>query len=482
MRRSIIIPVLIALVIVPLGCDLNSALEEEAFSFITSKDFYKTPSDANAAVMGVYGALHDPGLYGRDIEPMIVTTTGEVDGKGGWTEVNLNWEASYGRAETVWNAHYDGINRANAVLAYVPEIQMDETEKNRLLAESHFLRGLMYFNLVRFFGGVPLHLEPTETLADAIKPRSSAEEVYERIIEDLKTAAAGLPHKGQGDPARANSEAATALLAKVYLTMAGEPLQDLSKLAPAREELLKLVNPNDCAVGAAGHALEADFADLYWRVTKPRQPSEPAVENGPESVFEINFSQRSDVPGAAFPNNQLSVRNRLVTDWLVQKFDSTDYRLERTADETGLQIKYPMTGSINNNHDNNWPYMRFADVMLMFAEVENALSGPTDAALGCVNALRERARNADGTPRSEPAGFSLQEVRSQAEFHDIILEERMRELAIEGHLWFDLQRTGRLEQVITEQGRNYDPRIELFAIPQNQIDLTKGQLTQNPGY
>lgn len=487
MRRSLSILALVAAFGPLAGCD--SMLQEEPHSFITKETFYKTAGDANAAVLGIYGSLTHFDAYGRWAQTLMVHPTGAVNTPKGWTEYQLAWDGSYSQGATVWASHYQIINRANMVLKYVPKIEMDEQRKQELLGEAHFLRALAYFNLVRWFGGVPLHTEPTEDLSGLSKERATLAETYDLIVEDLKFAEEHLPAKGMTAPERADKGSAKGLLAKVYLTMAGQPLNDDSKLPLARQKLLELVDPANCAVGKMGHALQPDFADLWWKVEKPRVVSEPAVENGPESVFEINYDLVDGTRGAIFPQARNAVRVAQFEPWVIDLFEENDYRLERSMGtrrqvpgKGEFQIKYPWTGTTAGNHANNWPYMRFTDVMLMFAEVENKLNGPTEAALDCVNALRERARQADGEPRSVPADLTLAEVGSQEQFDQIIFDERIREMVLEGHLWFDMQRTGRIQEMVEAQGRSYSPRIELFAIPQNEIDLTKGVLTQNPGY
>ncbi len=479
-----------------LGC-ADDLLQETPHTFITRNNFYQTEGDARAAVLYPYGILTNPDLYARWAPEILVRASGMIEENSNRPSSLLNWDASYDRTEAIWSRSYEGINTANAVVKYVPGIEgMDAALQNQYVAEARFLRALYYFNLVRFFGDVPLHLEPTESLEDAVKPRSPVEEVYDAIVADLQFAAENLPPRGILDPARADRGAAKALLAKVYVTRAG--YREDVNAAPgtlvqgnannwqkAHEVLLQLVDPATCSVGKEGRRLLDDFGRLWIVVSGEHQGDivRPADEFSAESYFEINFSNRSDVWVAQVYGDVL--RRNFVTSWFESFYEKGDYRREKTATNAAKNnrpIKFPRTGDRQIDNESNWIVMRHAEVMLLYAEVENELNGPTGNALNCVNALRERARKADGTVRKTPADFTPAGVGSRENFRQIIYDERVRELAEEGHIWFDWLRTGRMEAEVKKQKRRYDPRNYLFPIPQSQIDITEGVLTQNPGY
>ena len=485
--------------LVPFLAGCEDLLEEEVYSSFAPSNFYKNADDAEAAIMGVYGTLlsGDQFLYTQHLPTLTVHPGGCLSQEAVRIEDNLQWTSSWAMLSRFWSAHYRAINRANSVLKYVPPIEMDEAENKRIQAEARLIRALLYFNLVQWFGGVPIHSAVTESLENTSLPRSPVSDVYELIIEDLDFAEDYLPDPVFPGNGRFTSGAAKALLAKVYLTMAGEPLKDTEKLALAKEKLLELVDPSDPANGKApfNYMLEPDYRRLYWQISQQRVPLLSANENGPEGVFEFNFSIVESQWGAIWCNSR--IRKSTVSNWYRDQFEPGDYRLEVSCitapgDPRGqryLQIKWPLTGSTWYNHESNWYLIRFADVLLMYAEVENELNGPSTSALNCLNAVRERARNnADTLMATVPGDYTLGDAPDKSTLRDLILRERVLELGIEGHLWFDMVRTGRLESLLEEQDlannyqREYNPRIKLFPLPQTEIDISKGVLTQNPGY
>lgn len=471
-------------------------LDEMPKSFVTPTNFYKTAADAESAVAGAYGALHSTDLYLQHIYDMLVYTSGEFSPQTNRIGDNLSWTASWSDLERQWKGHYSAINIANAAIKYIPGIQMDEDTKKELIAEAKLIRALLYFNLVQWFGDIPLHTEPTQSIKESSLSRSSVRDVYNLIVEDLTFAennlAAGGVFPGNG---RFTRGAAIALLAKVYLTMSGAPIGDISKLSLARDNLLKLVDTTNPAVGKGpfNFKLEPDYVNLYYQITKPGYIKTAAKENGPEGVMEINFSGVSGINGGIFPQDYFGTA--ILSKWMVNRFDSGDYRREissviKTNDPRGpinRQMKFPRTSTTWNWHENNWYVIRFADVLLMLAEVENELYGPTTGALKCLNSVRTRARNAGGVMRVKPENIVLNPTIDKDAFREIIYNERIVELNAEGHLWFDMIRTGRLGTILRNQDsaqnyhRNYTDKLKLFPIPQSQIDVNP-LLTQNAGY
>lgn len=485
------------------GCADLIGLEEEPTDFISPGTFYQSASDAESAINGLYAGLSVTSTYSRDYPRHLGRWTQELRTGGGNLNYRLAFDPTVSDFADIWADHYEIINWANGAIKYIPEIEMDATQKARVLGEARFIRGLLYFNLARWYGGVPLELDPTESSVGLEIPRSSLPETYGQVIEDLQFAVENLP-VFNGD--RADEGAAKALLAKVYLTMAGEPLGDRSKLELAHDLLLDLVDPANPAQGRApyNYALEPDFADLWWQTTKRNVGHsefvllEAANETGPENIFSIRFTTTGEGGGSVLGGGW----NNQTGDWLQEMFEENEdgsYRHVHTLNPdgsdwgpTGGQRKYQPTEDANNNHEHDWPLLRFADVLLMFAEVENEINGPTQAAFAAINAVRERARTNAGSPVGAndveqyltpgvPEDYTAADLGSQEEFRQAVYLERQLELALEGKAWFDWLRTGRLEEMITMQDRNYDPRIELFPIPQSEIDLN-GELEQNPGY
>lgn len=388
-----------------------------------------------------------------------------------------------------WATLYLGIKRANVVIIKVSDIAMDETLKNRYLAEARFLRGLYYFDLVRAWGGVPLvlTLDPPAKMA-----KSSAEEVYLQIVEDLKFSIDYLPKKSEynaADAGRATKGAAQALLGKVYLFQ-----KDFVNAQPYFQEV---INSNE-------YGLETDFVNVCG----------VGGENGVESIFAIGALQvdGTENGGDQYANTQ-GVRGTPNKGWgfnrpsedLRNSFNDNDPRLELSiidlgqvidgitilGDGTTPDIETNDAGDITqrecysrkvwvpgDNTISEWGHYRrlilYADVLLMAAEVLNENDNPSQALL-YLNLVRARART--GNPDILPdITFTDKEAVRTA-----IYEERRHELALEGIRFWDLVRTGRASQVLGPVGF-VSGKNELLPIPQNEIDISQGALIQNPNW
>jgi hypothetical protein len=458
-------------------------LDEDPKSIIVQDQFYQTQNDAISAVTAAYSSLNtDPGgdfpMYGRQLYFMTdAATDDETEGNAASNADvramgSITYIANNNRILGNWTQHYRGINWANVAIDKVSAMQLDTTTKNRLVRESKFIRALLYFNLVRLFGGVPLVLHQAATINETTVERTPVDGVYKQIIADL-TDAEKLPASYSGnDIGRATSGAAKTLLAKVYLTR-----KDWKN---AISKSLEVIN------GPYGYGLFDNYADVF----------DKSAKNGKEHIFSVQFLSNS---GA---NNS---RDRIMTDVfsgfgtkippdlpadssLYKSFAATDTRKAVTYfstlvnPATGLpfQFKYlglrkfvdttqfltPVESGIN------FPVLRYADVLLTYAEALNEDQGPTGAAYGAINQVRRRAKVAD-----IPAGLS------QSAFRNAVYQERRFEFVQEGHRWFDLVRTGRLvASVKTVKAKlAVSDRNNLFPIPQAEIDVNP-KVTQNSGW
>lgn len=385
-----------------------------------------------------------------------------------------------GQLLSFWEGQYQSVNLANQVLDNVPAISMDESLKARYLAEARFIRAYAYFRLVRAYGGVPLHLHVPLDASEYNIPRASEEEVYAAIETDLTEAAAVLPQSYTGaDIGRATKGAALALHAKVAMYQ--------SKW----QDVLNLTNE----VMGLGYALFPDFEELF-RVEN---------ENSVESIFEI---QAAVIPGnTAASNSQYSqvqgVRGSTGGGWgfntptadLAAAFEPGDPRRDATiifrGEITPQGDAIPVVGDnpmynqksyvpfsqhvsgYNEGAEQNIRVIRYAEVLLMNAEANNEL-GNTEEALAALEEVRARARGGDTSVLPEVT------TTDQAELRQIIWHERRVELAMEFDRYFDVIRQGRGEEVFGPLG--WDPHNRVMPIPQTEIDLSAGLLTQNEGY
>jgi len=382
-----------------------------------------------------------------------------------------------------WATLYEGIKRANVVIEKIPDIAMDETLKSRFIAEARFLRGLFYFDLVRAWGGVPI--------VTSIKPvlgltRSSAEDVFELVKTDLIFAIDNLPEKSaqeNADLGRATKGAAKSLLAKVYL-FEGD-------FVNAEKYALEVIN-------SVEYDLEPVFADANG----------VNGEHGIESIFEVGAST-DEGAGGQYANTQ-GVRGTPNRGWgfnrpslnLRNSFETDDPRLNATiidlgevldgieimGDGTTPNETYDGTGNLievecynqkvwtpggntSTQENHNRRLLRYADVLLMAAEALNENNNPDDALIH-LNKVRERAR--EGNVSILP---DITETNKDA-LRLIILNERRHELAMEGQRFWDLVRTGLAGEILGPLGFIVG-KHELMPIPQNEIDISQGTLTQN---
>lgn len=386
-----------------------------------------------------------------------------------------------------WTTLYQAIKMANVVIIKVADIDMDADLKNRYLGEAHFLRALYYFDLVRAWGGVPLVTELNPPLQLG---RSTREEVYDLIESDLLFAIEHLPEKTaypSDQLGRASRGAANALMAKVALFQ-----QDYIN---TEKYALEVINSNV-------YGLESVFVDANG----------VAGEHGIESVFEIGAAGQEAPPGNQYANVQ-GVRGTPNRGWGFNRptpnlrgvFEEGDPRMKGTIIDLGdvidgiTIIGDGPTPDVTTDEDDNiieveaynrkvWTpgndvpsqfghnrrLIRYADVLLMAAEALNENNKPGEA-LVYLNEVRLRARQGDDAILPDVTTTDKDELRS------VILLERRRELAMEGHRFWDLVRTGRAAQVLGPLGF-VAGKHELLPIPQNEIDLSQGALTQNPNW
>ena len=474
-----------------------SKLEEKPTDRLVVGNFYLSAKDAQAAVDAVYAQLDN--IYNRLIYLTADLPTDDLKNGLGMANANLqNIENLFINPQNpfianMWVYNYVGISSANAAINNIPKVKMDETLKSRLIGEAKFLRALYYFNLVRFFGDVPL-VTKLETINDAMGPRTSKEQVYQQIIDDLSFAEANLPLRSEyssKDEGRATKGAAKILLGKVYLTMG-----DFTK---AKDKLAEVVE-NEITYG---YGLDPNYADNW----------DPAKEPGIEAVFYIDYKKspllyngemidggpKYSIPGG---NIGLDAWEAVIpTRELYDQFSANDtrrsknFRFDFTNVVTGevltssipLYGKFWLDGILTGiDCDVNMHIIRYADAILIYAEALNE-TGDAVKALTQLNRIRTRAFG-DASGNLSPM--------SNDDFRKAVINERRLEFVLEGNRWFDLVRTGTFVQRMkehsayeanvaeknkTEIAINVKDAYLLMPIPQQEIDLNH-LLIQNPGY
>ncbi|RIV27098.1 RagB/SusD family nutrient uptake outer membrane protein [Fibrisoma montanum] len=504
-----------ALLLGPTSC--KDFLDEQAPSALTPDSFYTIPDHAEAAVAAVYADLRllygGAGIFSSTWQ-MFEAPTGT---SGTETAQNSNLNNLYalvydGNTEHIinaWSSLYRVIANANLVLEKVPAITpMDEAQKSRVLAEARFLRAWAYFHAVRLWGDIPLITTPQTASTEQFLPaRAPQEQVYNQIVADL-TEAEKAPLAWINVNGRVGMAAVKTQLAKVYLTMAGFPLSKGAthyKLAADKSlEVITYANANPTVVG-----LFPTYMDIH----------DERLENRLEHLFSIQYNNSVGVAGNPmgnmFPNFKPVTFNGpggtgSTVPWLgfYQSFEPGDLRAKdqdgwfyTTYFTNGNGARFDLgapyifkhfnfiangrEGVAGTRNDNlNVPQIRYAETLLIYAEAQNEVGGPNQAAYDAYKRIRDRAK------LTTPALGTF----NQASFREAVWRERWWELCYEQITWYDMVR---LRKVFDEKTKGFNnfvghqnlsaktafqERHLLFPIPRPEMLNNPNLKTQNPGY
>lgn len=463
-------------------------LEQNPQTDLSENDFYKTADDILSAVNGAYSSLQENDIYGnwyvfgeipsdntRNQLSGSVTTQNEFD--------QFYIDTQNSMIANFWKAAYKVINRTNTVLGRIDGIDINADLANRYKLECKFIRALMYFNLVRVYGDVPLVLKEISISESYDILREPKENVYNQIIADLKEAQ-GLPVSyPTAEDGRATQGAAKALLADVYMT--------LHKYAEAETILAEIINSGRYSL------LENTPGSL--NIDGYKNVFSPVNHNSKEGIFEIQFLKGGYGEGSNYANNfapensgtnvvavggtggnnipEMDIYNAYEESDLRRDFSMSlgyyDNRKNNEWVESRYVCKYMDVPYQNNDASNNYPVIRYADVILMYAEALNQ-NGKTAEACKYLNMTRRRGF---GYQTTETSPVDLQ-TTDKAQFSLMVEQERRVELAFENHRWFDLIRTGRAVEVMRSKGFSLNETNLICPIPQKQIDVNP-KLTQN---
>ncbi|WP_111628769.1 RagB/SusD family nutrient uptake outer membrane protein [Larkinella arboricola] len=481
------------------GAGCSDFLDESDRSNFTVENYFTKPEHAVSAVNSIYDALKTTtgGGFGGAPWMMLEFATGLANTELGQAVNSIfvrnlvnNSDNEYGRV--YWVSSYKGIGNANLAIAKIPGIAMDEAAKKKVLGEARFLRAWYYYNLVRIFGKIPIITDPVGLTSENLYPEAATEEaVYNLIVADLTEAeASGLPYLDK--TGRVSMGAVKSLLASVYLTMAGYPLQK------GAEYYKKAADKANEVIASNQYSLFPSYDDLH----------DPSKKNIGENIFMVQFaaniqpsnwqtsiipynqgiSAYSDETGAIFANKefvesyakgdkraeekQFYYRTYTLSDNRSQTVDLGGYYIYKHFD-TAAQLT-------TTSSDLNWPLMRYAEVLLIYAEAQNEVGGPTAEAYEAVNKIRRRANLPNLT------GLTKEQLR------EAVWKERWYELSFENKTWFDMVRLRKAFNVTTKTFENYvghkfsygpvlKERELLFPIPTAEI-RNNNKLVQNPGY
>ena len=511
----------------------NDWLKEESPGTQDFDDFYTSGEVAVQAVNACYTPLaweYNHSYFSEwfigDIASDDALKGGQniADGLDAYDIDNFKVNANNAILLDYYRAKYQGIARCNLALQEVPGIELDESlsEERRdcLLGEAYFMRAFYYFQLVRVFGGVPMVDFVIDSSDKWKQPRATADEVYEHIIADLLKADSLLWNKSKyadADLGRATKGAAQAMLCKVYLYH----------------------KDYDNAYLWGKTFVEQQYGKEYTLCPKYSDNFTLAGENGPESVFEIQYMAEptSDYgegfgftrgtfttiltrPRASEMGQQKGWGWNHPTQNLYDEFETGDPRLQATigvpsaAAQEEIEVNYLGSCYYNNkicyqedgvfppiDHDSrsplNYRLIRASDVLLLYAEAALESGKDLNAAKWALEEVRRRARNCSADPSTVLPAFPYGTYTGTTDdLRAAIRHERRVELAMEGHRWFDLVRWGIAYEVLDKDQGSYGKnesaearaemanfikgKNELFPIPAEEINLNP--MEQNAGY
>lgn len=453
---------------------------------LSSATFFKTENDFIQAVNGAYaplrsyydgpawtlGELHsDNTFYMRNV------LFGAVENTENLADFSVpvsNGTTPNSNVLNAWRGLYLIISRTNQVLAPIDEVEFNQDSKNNVKGQALFLRAFSYFHLVRYFGKVPLHLTPVSGRDGSALPLSEEAAVFDQIIKDLTAAIPLLPQKSAQLAGRVTQGAARTLLGDVFI---------YRKRWSDAEQVLAPV------ISSGQYSLMANYAMAF--------PKNSTNKNNSESVFEIQFREGPDGLQGTFlyqhlprPLTVAEVRslfntgnpqpvdgqgNNVPTPDIIGAYEEGDLRKDAsimtitvsgrpgTNKITPIIRKFLDNHAQHNNHGVNWPVYRYAEVLLLQAEALNE-QGKSGEALALMNQVRSRA------------GLAASTATGQAQVREAIFKERRVELAFENKRWFDIMRTGRIQEIIVPYGQRivanpldyYFPPIP-GAVPRNNV-------------
>jgi hypothetical protein len=493
------------------GCKKWLVDEDHDPSNLTPDDYYTLPGHADAAIAAAYDRTRffagGAGIFANNFSMLEMPTGTAKTETGQNTDLNNLIGLSYNGDNVFvlnwWTSLYQVIAQTNLVLDRVPAIKMDDAKKNQVLGEAQFLRAWSYFYLVRLYGDVPLLTTSVLKATDAMvyAGRTSKDSIYNQVVTDLKNAeASGLPWTDASG--RTSLGAVKSLLAEVYLTMAGYPLNK----GKAYYQL------------AADKANEVITSGKFTLFTDYNSLHDETKENTGEQIFEIQFLAGVATNGnqaLLLPNfKEVSAYGTEVgsTTPTVTFFNSFEPGDKRTVDRQGffytsyydggngalkpLGAPYifkhfdkvangtaGVAGTANSGL--NWMNIRYAQVLLTYAEAQNETdAGVNQAAVDALKQIRDRAGLITGTLGSY----------TQTSFRDIVWKERWHELCYEGVTWFDMVRLKKaykessnsfedfVGHKLPESGATLAAKHLLFPLPTVEMQNNPNLRPQNDGY
>lgn len=506
----------LALIMLPVASCNEDILEVQDENRLNPDVFWSSGNDAKLAIIGAYSPLTSVLGWGRMMPLHTILrsdATNPIPFQGVTTDAaNFSIEPSFGRLQEIWGELWKPILRANTILVEIGNIEdsnFTEAERNKIIGEAYFLRSFQYFYLITMFRNVPLITEPAASVAEIKNPPAEPELVWQQIISDLKMAQSLLPESwDSSNTGRATWGSATGLLGKTYLYRSG--LDNSNEYALAAAEFQKILDKE---------------GSLYDLMPNHGDNFVDDKENNIESIFELQFDGNGNAWGsdnagslksAAFesdlsPPGFTSQSGMWLNTWVkdaflaettsggqidprayntiawdapgIMMYDKTFQEafpndLNRVAVRKYLDFKpgkqQPEFGGPNASVI-NFKIMRYADILLMYAEAQNEAVPNSPLALDRLNQVRLRSN------------MPIRTSTDQSTLRQQIRDERVLELILEGDRYLDLLRWGMIPEAIPTEyksnmgGSQYRAGREYLPIPQVEVD-TNPLYPQNQGY
>ncbi|PGH38925.1 MAG: RagB/SusD family nutrient uptake outer membrane protein [Candidatus Nephrothrix sp. EaCA] len=462
----------------------NDKLAETPKS-LSAELFYNTYDEAAAAVNAIYGPMRVGDALSINYPAQLEGLADYGNSRGSQTPVSLYQgldNTNISRVSTIWDNFYQSIRNANIVIANLPKgKELTQAQIALLVGEAKYLRGLLYFALVRNWAGVPIRTE--QNMTDPNIKRSSVDEVYKLIISDAIAAESSLPDSPSA-PGRPTKWAAKTLLSEVYLT--------LSQWENSRVKAEEVITSGKYALVPV--ATSEDFQKIFG----------PEVVMTSEEVFYFKYSRQQGFGLVNYAHRATSAYKYYGGGGVYAQYtDSTSNSVIKTWDKNDLRKNHilynvdiglgPSTCLFRKFRDplgtagggNDYPWYRYADVLLFHAEADcRAHNNPTATAMESLNKVHRRAYGYDANTPS-PVDFKLADYNLTS-FLDLVLRERGYETMYEGKRWLDLKRLGIAKQRIKE-AKNIEAAEKhmLWPIPNSELLYNKAldpAKDQNPGY
>jgi hypothetical protein len=516
MKKNIITLFAIAGIMVLTGCE--DLLDTDPENKYTEDTFWQTETQANAGLTACYKTLRNTGIYGGSDwatplwEDTATPNATDYNSASGFFRIaeGIHDGSNSGIINNRWAHAYEGIGRCNTYLARVPDIPMDETKKNQGIAEAKFLRALYYSLLINYYGDAPLILDPPVKEHNTL-PRTPKDQIFTQIIKDLDEAAAVLG-VNPTQTGRATKGACYALKARQYLyhgkfagaAAAAKQVMDLKKysLFPNYRDLFMPANENNSEVIFDVQYLYPNYCHSFDLIRRQYDTSAPLRD----LIDAYLMDDGSDIHTSSRYNadrywENRDPRFRMTLVWPGSKFRGTTVT-NTTFAQTGFTYKkYSIYDEDNANNnviknsnqsDINYIVLRYADILLMYAEAKTELNQIDQSVYDAVSLVRTRA-GMPGIQSTDPTKPTYIAMGNQTKMRDVIRLERRIEFAGEGYYYMDIIRWRTAEVVMNGPIYKYDytqklvrtfnkNRDYLWPVPVYEMQENPDLAPNNPGW